>query len=591
MESKLCGIEIENFKSYTERQQVRFSNLSVLLGANSSGKSTALQALLVMKQTIECNSQDVELLLSGKYVALGDFDDVISDKEKGSFSLGVILCQSERTEREAEGDSFKITWTFEQAKDGISAALSCLLVTYENMNLCFRKADDGFYHIYINDKRIPFSAQIENLSIVSFLVHYDIDLNNEAADLLNDISRILLGTKKVTTVGTDIPVSVTGIQDFYIKLMDRIQETEGNTNKVNQENLDLANKLRNLIASYGELLTPRHEDISSIFFPPEFSLRVLQIGLAGADDVERIKTVVSKYEKYIAKYREEKHAVEGCQGIYILNANPFRRFARDEGKNDDLTQFKYALDFYESFLKSILSKIFFVGPIRENPKGLYNIGFETIPKYVGPTGSYFASVLLHENKIKRDYILPGREQRCTLSEALAAWMIHLNVASSVNVEKNNSFGFSVSIKNMEQVKSDIMNVGIGTSQVLPVLISVLLSEPNELLLFEQPELHLHPYSQSRLADMFVEFCKKGRRIILETHSEYFLLRLRYHIVKENFSNASAAINFFQNQGGTIVTSADISGYGNIEYPADFRDETQELISALMEASLDRKRLS
>ena len=55
-------IELENFKSYRERQSIEFSNLSVLLGANSSGKSTALQALLVLKQTMESNSPDEELL-------------------------------------------------------------------------------------------------------------------------------------------------------------------------------------------------------------------------------------------------------------------------------------------------------------------------------------------------------------------------------------------------------------------------------------------------------------------------------------------------------------------------------------------------
>ena len=266
-------------------------------------------------------------------------------------------------------------------------------------------------------------------------------------------------------------------------------------------------------------------------------------------------------------------------------------FDRDSNKEDYFTQLKLALDFYKDFLQNILLKIFFVGPIRETPKGLYNIGFETIPKYVGPTGSYFASVLLHENKKQRDYILTDRTENCTLSEALAEWMIHLNVASAVNVDKKNSFGFSVSIENMEQVKSDIMNVGIGTSQVLPVLISVLLSEPNEILLFEQPELHLHPYSQSRLADMFTEFCKHGRKIILETHSEYFLLRLRYHIVKENFPSYATAVNFFQNAGGTKVNFANISGFGNIDYPDDFRDETQELLNSILEAALERKGLS
>lgn len=51
----LQGIELENFKSYVNKQYIRFSDLSVLLGANSSGKSTALQALLMLKQTMECN--------------------------------------------------------------------------------------------------------------------------------------------------------------------------------------------------------------------------------------------------------------------------------------------------------------------------------------------------------------------------------------------------------------------------------------------------------------------------------------------------------------------------------------------------------
>ena len=54
----LKGIEIENFKSYFDKQKIHFSDLTVLLGANSSGKSTSLQALLTMKQTIECNSPD-----------------------------------------------------------------------------------------------------------------------------------------------------------------------------------------------------------------------------------------------------------------------------------------------------------------------------------------------------------------------------------------------------------------------------------------------------------------------------------------------------------------------------------------------------
>jgi len=340
---------------------------------------------------------------------------------------------------------------------------------------------------------------------------------------------------------------------------------------------------------FGSLELPKYEAITRTF-PKELRTTILGLTFADLKSTEHLESILVQNENYLEQYKKLTHAVSEYQGIYDLGTAPFRGIGEDEGKKDNWTQLKYALDFYKEFYADIISKIFFVGPIRENPKGLYNIGFETVPKYVGPTGAYFASVLLHENKKEKEYLLPYGKERCTLLDALAAWMIHLNIASSVNVDKKNSFGFSVSVENMEQVKSDIMNVGIGTSQVLPVLISVLLSESNELLIFEQPELHLHPYSQSRLADMFVEFCRQGRKVILETHSEYFLLRLRYHVVKEHLPKESAAINFFHYSGGTVVESASISGLGNIEYPQDFRDETQELLDEILEAALERRGL-
>ncbi len=587
----LKGIEIDNFKSYTEKQYIHFSDLSVLLGANSSGKSTALQALLIMKQTIECNSPDEELLLSGKYVALGDFDDVISDPKKDYFTLAVVLGETEKSENIVEDDEFKILWRFERAEDGISAKLMRLDIMYENLELSFKRSTDNLYNMYINGKRNPFSAKIYNLVMKKYVIHYDLELNNTVAELLNDVSKTFL-PKKTTTVQNNEPICINEIERFYFRLMDRVQESDDRKgfSSITVKEQKIAKRLSTLIDTFGELQVPRYEAVSRIL-PKDLRIKILELALSSVDKEKHIEMLISKYEKYICEYEKRDYCVENFQGKYELGRDPFQMFDRDSNKEDYFTQLKLALDFYKDFLQNILLKIFFVGPIRETPKGLYNIGFETIPKYVGPTGSYFASVLLHENKKQRDYILPDRTENCTLSEALAEWMIHLNVASAVNVDKKNSFGFSVSIENMEQVKSDIMNVGIGTSQVLPVLISVLLSEPNEILLFEQPELHLHPYSQSRLADMFTEFCKHGRKIILETHSEYFLLRLRYHIVKENFPSYATAVNFFQNAGGTKVNFANISGFGNIDYPDDFRDETQELLNSILEAALERKGLS
>ena len=585
----LKGIEIEGFKSYVEKQYIQLSDLSVLLGANSSGKSTALQALLVIKQTMECNSPDEELLLSGKYVALGDFGDVISDKEKESFTLSVELEHPEVSEIDKNEGVYKISWKFKCGTDGTSSVLECLSIANEKIRVQFRRADNGLHHIYINNERIAISAAINNLLLSNYVLHFDSDLNKHATKMLNDISRAVI-KEKATTLSPNNPVCIDGYESFFYRLYARFHNSYSKSQGIQHKAKTLSEEFCGLLDKYISLETPKY---SAIYrkIPDEICVRILKELFSQVKDLSVIERILMENKEYLSQYEKSHKGIDEYEGKKIINRNLFTYYDADAQTNKDLDQFIHALDFYSSFKQKIMSSLFFVGPIRENPKGLYNIGFETTPKYVGPTGSYFASVLLHENKRKRKFVLPNRKEECTLSEAMAEWMTHLNVASGVYVDKNNSFGFSVSVENMEQVKSDIMNVGIGTSQVLPVLITVLLSEPGETLVFEQPELHLHPYSQSRLADLFVAFCKEGRYIILETHSEYFLLRLRYHIVKEHFSNKKAAVNFFQNKGGTKVSHVSISGFGNIEYPDDFKDETQELLDSIIDATLERKGLS
>lgn len=70
------------------------------------------------------------------------------------------------------------------------------------------------------------------------------------------------------------------------------------------------------------------------------------------------------------------------------------------------------------------------------------------------------------------------------------------------------------------------DVGIGVSQVLPVLVAAY-SSRNKLLAIEQPEIHLHPKLQAELGDLFIESALGERRntFLLETHSEHLILRI------------------------------------------------------------------
>jgi predicted ATPase len=69
------------------------------------------------------------------------------------------------------------------------------------------------------------------------------------------------------------------------------------------------------------------------------------------------------------------------------------------------------------------------------------------------------------------------------------------------------------------------DVGLGVSQVLPVVVAALDPERPEITTIEQPELHIHPKVQVELGDLFAQQAADGRIFVLETHSEHLILRL------------------------------------------------------------------
>lgn len=583
MDYTLNSIEIDNFKSYSTPQNISVSDLSVFLGANSSGKSTAIQALLTIKQTMECNSHDIELLLSGQYVALGDFDDVINDKSRDGFSIGLDFNCIKKNETTDVKDSYCIKWFFKKATDESQAILDRIKIIYENVCVSLSREEHGKYQLVINDSCTPIFMHVRNMRLTrNFYLKYDKNFNRLFADFINEMKSVVEG-RKTSKLAVDSLVSLKVVPEFYMGLLhDSAVKTTDES--VDAEAEKLAGRLTDLIEQYSLQQSPLGNEYFG--FPMDLKMNCMLAIIKSSGkmlEFQKIYDIFSeRYNQYINGSTNSVSSFDGEEQMprfLVMHSN---------GKSDNgiMEAYHWTSSFYDEF-EQVIGNLYFVGPIRENPKGLYSIGFEQDPKYVGATGSNFASVLLHENKVK-EYILPYNEKdSISLWEALNEWAAHLHIASAIEVTHATSFGIRVSVSDTQNKIADIMNVGIGTSQVLPVLITGLLSEEDETLVFEQPELHLHPFSQSRLADFFIALIKNGRRIIVETHSESFILRLRYHILKGNCNKESIAINFFQNKQGTKVSLCNITGYGNIDYPDDFRDETQELLNDLMNAALKK----
>ena len=542
----LSKIYIDNFKSYSNETWIDLSNLNIFLGANSSGKSTALQALLVLKQTFECNSPNIDLLLSGKYVTLGDFDDVINNPKDQFFKIGISTTSCS----EYPNSKNKIIWYFEKfnsLEKGVK--LNRIEIDLHGKQYSLIHYNNKLYSMYVNGKETQILLKITNLDIEDMYFRYSEKLNDVFNDYLFSLLKLFSSQEKITN-NKKQPACIDGIRNFYQYIFNGPIKKRTKRNS----NFDkLINEIFSLITDFSAL---------------EFDSGVKTVNLYGLEN-EVINNLLTQFitssnkneiQKLVNEYRMKYNDLKSENLVLnkLEKLNIYFWLNTDEKNNSDLSSDQaYEIQNFNRFIHAFFKNIFYVGPIREKPQSLYNIGFESIPKYVGTSGAYFASVLLRENN-RREYILPnGSRDDITLYEALDNWLIHLNIASEVQINRSNSFGFNVLIKNIENKKSDIMNVGIGVSQVLPVLITGLLSEEKELLIFEQPELHLHPYSQSRLAD-FMELANNNRNIIVETHSEYMLLRLRYNVLTEKIQNHKISINFFENKNGTNVIKKEIN---------------------------------
>ena len=69
------------------------------------------------------------------------------------------------------------------------------------------------------------------------------------------------------------------------------------------------------------------------------------------------------------------------------------------------------------------------------------------------------------------------------------------------------------------------DIGVGISQILPVVVAALDPDRPAITAIEQPELHVHPRLQVELGDLFAEQAAGGRAFLIETHSEHLMLRL------------------------------------------------------------------
>ncbi|KAF3983526.1 MAG: DUF3696 domain-containing protein [Methylococcales symbiont of Hymedesmia sp. n. MRB-2018] len=130
-----------------------------------------------------------------------------------------------------------------------------------------------------------------------------------------------------------------------------------------------------------------------------------------------------------------------------------------------------------------------------------------------------------------------------------------------------------------------LNVGFGLTYVLPVIVAILKSKPGDFLIIENPESHLHPKGQSKIAQLCAIAAHNGVQIMVETHSDHFLNGLRVATKNKIINKDESQVYFFSKEKESLDTIAqpiNIGENGDLsDYPKDFFDEWDSQLDKLL----------
>lgn len=467
----LKSITLENYKCFKDETTIDIAPLTVLCGINSSGKSSILKSLLMLKQSYENNNATNFMTFHGNYVDNGSFDEIRFNNTSDNF--------------------FRI-----ENKFNISYKENTM--TKENTD--FRDLYRLFYNKNIESFNIDLSVKI---------INGDGFINPNRISEYKIIIDILTVNDKNIQCSIILKKKPKG-NKYYVNCKN-IPDVSGKIGKCSMSDCVCYFKNMSLDSIYKEDI----DDIDKLFIPSIVSI---------------FKIVTSQYAQiqYIAPLRE----------------NPRRNYVIDKdvnsvgisGENTPLLLQKMSKR--KAKWKSILP------PENENSFNLTteSIVEEDFVKFVLEWMNYFELGELKIDNKQKDII-------------------------KVNINEHN-----------------IADVGFGVSQSLPILVEGLFMSQNQTLLLEQPEIHLHPKMQMRMADFLLSLTLQDKQIIVETHSDHFINRLVRRCMEDDKLNKNVQIFFIDkdednisHEQSIIIDEVDGALSENENFFYQFASETEKII--------------
>lgn len=214
---------------------------------------------------------------------------------------------------------------------------------------------------------------------------------------------------------------------------------------------------------------------------------------------------------------------------------------------------------------------------RVGPREVYPLEDRQIVTVVGPAGEHAASVL-HQGRDEQ--VLDG----LTLPEVPTTRLRQVE-------ERMHTFfpGCGLAVQQVPQTNAVTLGLrtstdtdfhrpihaGFGLTQVLPIIVAALSATAGDIILIENPEVHLHPAGQALMGQFLTDVARAGVQVIVETHSDHILNGIRRSVRAGKLLPDHVAIHFFRPRSADAaqVISPQLDSSGNIDtWPEGFFDQ-------------------
>lgn len=378
------------------------------------------------------------------------------------------------------------------------------------------------------------------------------------------------------------------------------------------------NKLRiEFVFNKSELAKYKHYPELSIYEVLDYDLQIqIEFNLNGQQIIvssfnvkiiNEAKPAIIKFENKLDSYNIETNVAIFSENLYgnqyKINKINYSAFIPTDyeivNQEGIITKEVTKLEGVKTILKDFFKNLNYIGPLRYGPQDVYSANGNS--NSIGTNGENVAEIFCElSEKVISYYKIEENEDNIsyvktqdTLLIAVKYWLCERFKLCNDIYSKREADSYVIYVVSLSGITSTIKHVGFGISQILPIIIEGLRIADNETLVLEQPELHLHPKVQSNLTDFLISLVEQGKKVIIETHSDHVITRLRRRIAEDNNNQLDDKVLLTFVEVGmkdVLFRNINIDDFGIIQlpYPEGFIEKNDTELKAILKAQMNKR---